>query len=873
MRAALKTPLAGVGVHLLLITSVATLIRVVPMSQSDRIWIEAENAILVYPFEGRAGGGEISGTGFVSIDEGRGGGVVTGTKGEARFGLDLDHRGDYRIWARVRWEDGCGNSFFVTVDEDNKMYILGEDGTYKEWHWVKLGVTVPLETGSHEIVFGNAEDGVHLDKVLVTNDLNYCPTGTGRTGAFNSDFADGRASGWNPITPSRWSVVNDPLSDRNALMLERSDLGSEEYSFVSEAIKSDRFVVATTVRVRTAETGARQYRVLFHYLDNANHYYVDLTETDIRLVRTKDGHDTVLALFDRYEVLRDDDYHDLVIERNRDSIRVNYDGKDVLTAYEATFHGGDVGIGSFYGGMYVAALQCAPLQDIHFASNFYALVNQLRFENEWHPVSGQWWRSLLFEPAFVYGVHSQTEARSITGEIFWQHYTLRAAVKSPSSAGVGLFAYYQDVGNHYLLRVAPRGSQKEYAEKLQLLRVAGGKREILGEAPVTFAADQWYDLALSVHDGKIVALVDNDKILTATDSVFERGKAGLYMDPPAERHTRSNHILVHEGGTGNEFGMGLSADLGADGIGIAFSFRDDANYYLLKYGPDTVHTSKSGLLQLLTFVGGKPTLLASEERGQYIPGLTYYLAVKTKPGHLTATFSDRVTFDLDIENLRPGHFGLYAGRQPEDAYFDDVEIETVKEYRAGLNPTPDDIAILTPSYRYRFAPRLSAGRDLTAWVPTSGYWNVSRHHSALVGVRRGGGDALVWHKPAITGDDVAIEAELRSDDGATPYVIICGDGFSQDVGYKCLVERRPDTAKITLMRNGVRVSSETVSAQNDQPLTAIRIQKTRKSIQIFTNDKALLEYTDKTPLTGGRVGFGVAGELHKPSYFCSVRIQ
>ena len=94
--------------------------------------------------------------------------------GNAVYKVKIPTAGIYRLWARTKWYDSCGNSFFVIVDDKHKSWI-GEDGTYQRWHWVR-GKTYQLSAGVHTFRFQNREDGAKLDQFLLTSDLRYVPT-------------------------------------------------------------------------------------------------------------------------------------------------------------------------------------------------------------------------------------------------------------------------------------------------------------------------------------------------------------------------------------------------------------------------------------------------------------------------------------------------------------------------------------------------------------------------------------------------------------------------------------------------------------------------------------------------------------------------
>ncbi|MEA3399792.1 MAG: hypothetical protein U9R79_00970 [Armatimonadota bacterium] len=93
--------------------------------------------------------------------------------GNARFRIRVPASGVYRLWARGHWYDSCGNSFFLIVD-DKPATVIGEDGTYQKWHWVK-GPRLQLSAGVHIIRIQNKEDGAKLDQFMLTNNSRYVP--------------------------------------------------------------------------------------------------------------------------------------------------------------------------------------------------------------------------------------------------------------------------------------------------------------------------------------------------------------------------------------------------------------------------------------------------------------------------------------------------------------------------------------------------------------------------------------------------------------------------------------------------------------------------------------------------------------------------
>ncbi len=101
--------------------------------------------------------------------------------GMARFEIEVPADGKYTLWARVYWEGECSNSFTVQVN-DAAPFLLGDNATYKSWHWIKYPVSrmippLDLAKGRHVILIENREDGVRLDQLALSAHPRFRPVG------------------------------------------------------------------------------------------------------------------------------------------------------------------------------------------------------------------------------------------------------------------------------------------------------------------------------------------------------------------------------------------------------------------------------------------------------------------------------------------------------------------------------------------------------------------------------------------------------------------------------------------------------------------------------------------------------------------------
>jgi len=96
--------------------------------------------------------------------------------GGATFDVEIPEDMTCKIWVRAWWDGACGNTAFVRVGEKGKLFCIGNDGTYEDWHWVSVPTEeLKLKKGKNTIYLLNREDGVRFDQLLITDDMEYVP--------------------------------------------------------------------------------------------------------------------------------------------------------------------------------------------------------------------------------------------------------------------------------------------------------------------------------------------------------------------------------------------------------------------------------------------------------------------------------------------------------------------------------------------------------------------------------------------------------------------------------------------------------------------------------------------------------------------------
>jgi len=163
-----------------------------PEIDGNILWIEGEspdttNALFETVSDTGASEGE-----YIWIAEGVGNDWTGNSNDFITYNVNIASSGDYHIWGRVISPDGNSNSFIVQIDDGtNHVWSMGES---TEWIWNKAdnddtgGNVFSLTAGDKVLRLRHREDGTKLDKILITDDLAYTPTGLG--GGAGNDVVD-----------------------------------------------------------------------------------------------------------------------------------------------------------------------------------------------------------------------------------------------------------------------------------------------------------------------------------------------------------------------------------------------------------------------------------------------------------------------------------------------------------------------------------------------------------------------------------------------------------------------------------------------------------------------------------------------------------
>jgi hypothetical protein len=161
----------------------------VPQGTGDiertKIWQEAERGFLQAPMKTASDSGASSGQ-YIWVADGSGNNSNPGYGGYAEYVFNVPVAGQYVLWSRVLSNSGSNDSFFVSMDDGSYVLWATQISTIWTWDRVNNGVVDPvyfnLAADIHTLLVDQREDGTKLDRLLLTNDMNYVPQGVGDPG-------------------------------------------------------------------------------------------------------------------------------------------------------------------------------------------------------------------------------------------------------------------------------------------------------------------------------------------------------------------------------------------------------------------------------------------------------------------------------------------------------------------------------------------------------------------------------------------------------------------------------------------------------------------------------------------------------------------
>jgi hypothetical protein len=150
----------------------------VAAAPDQQIWIEAESGTLRAPMVAAQDAAASEST-YVWVPTDTGYGSSSTSKGTATYTFTVTKSGDYTLWGRAIYPGWAHNSFWVNIDKGTPTWWdLTNPGYSSSWQWAKER-TYHLSPGTHTLVIKWREDGTKIDKLVLSSDASFKPTGLG----------------------------------------------------------------------------------------------------------------------------------------------------------------------------------------------------------------------------------------------------------------------------------------------------------------------------------------------------------------------------------------------------------------------------------------------------------------------------------------------------------------------------------------------------------------------------------------------------------------------------------------------------------------------------------------------------------------------
>ncbi|RMD82597.1 MAG: hypothetical protein D6820_03445 [Lentisphaerae bacterium] len=96
---------------------------------------------------------------------------------EASWHIRISNSATYTLWIRRFAANAATNSGYVGID-GSQIGNYDNTADYSKWVWKKLG-SVHLSSGEHQLQLRRREAGYAVDRILLTRDSSYSPSGKG----------------------------------------------------------------------------------------------------------------------------------------------------------------------------------------------------------------------------------------------------------------------------------------------------------------------------------------------------------------------------------------------------------------------------------------------------------------------------------------------------------------------------------------------------------------------------------------------------------------------------------------------------------------------------------------------------------------------
>ena len=475
-------------------------------------------------------------------------------------------------------------------------------------------------------------------------------------------------------------------------------------------------------------------RVLFDQTDSGDGYALLLEKGRCRFVRTDGGQTKDLGA--AASISPPPGQCDVVIKRRLARMTALVNESRAATAADSAFHGGAIAWSATHEPLDPTDVLVQPVAPVVFQDDF---TRENETDGVWEHLAGEWKlagiKTKESDPkrsANPFSLRGQPRegnqfALTTSGDWFWDDYRVAVAVKPQGPGAIGVAAYVQDAENMLLFRwlteAAGEGDEQAPATGTrQLVRVRDGQWDVLDESPGAFQAERFYELGVTVCDGRLTAEVDGQVVARAYDTSLGQGGVGLfcagpepgYFDDVDVRGTRDHRDpfatnalgwwlpqsgkwsprLEHLYGSAGR-GKSAHATVGdaewsryrisasvkpkdAAAVGLTACRRADGAHYALRW-------QKNGRLALSLEHPDSPQTLAEASLPRTAAKF-HAIGLEVGQGHIAALIDGVVVLEAADVSLASGPAGMLVDG-PGEACFDDVSVTFDEERPPYVNIT------------------------------------------------------------------------------------------------------------------------------------------------------------------------------------------
>ncbi len=137
--------------------------------------------------------------------------------GSASYNFTIGTAGNYTVWTRMLAANSNSDSFWLKMDNQPAVKVGDGNIAYNSYGWLNhingdlsQKISFNLTVGTHTLQFVGRESGARIDRILVTNDLAYFPTG--KDGSGDQPAPDTQVPAVSVTSPTNATTVFNQVS-------------------------------------------------------------------------------------------------------------------------------------------------------------------------------------------------------------------------------------------------------------------------------------------------------------------------------------------------------------------------------------------------------------------------------------------------------------------------------------------------------------------------------------------------------------------------------------------------------------------------------------------------------------------------------------